>query len=332
MIARTKPTNGPRILVTGAAGFIGSHTTDQLLGLGCRVMGVDDLSTGHLMNLRSATANSNFRFVRADITGPNVIEELCAGFRPDAIVHLAGLVSVVRAQEEPNLNYRLNLHATHLVAEAARLHGVRRAVFASSAAIYGDHPDLPLTESALPQPISLYGMAKRASEEVLMGYGASFGLETVCLRYFNVYGPRQDPKSPYSGVISIFAERFAAGNPVTIFGDGSQTRDFVAVEDIARANALAATRPGLSPMVCNVCTGRPRRLLTVLDVFRSLHPDAPAPQFAPARPGEIQHSLGNPERAADRLGFVANTELESGLRAFAQSLGTANSPQALATA
>ncbi|MCB1088711.1 MAG: NAD-dependent epimerase/dehydratase family protein, partial [Verrucomicrobiae bacterium] len=253
---------------------------------------------------------------RLDITAPGSFDRLVESLRPTAIIHLAGLVSVVRAQDDPELNFRLNLLSTHLVAEAARRHGVKRIVFASSAAIYGDHPDLPLSESILPRPISLYGMAKRASEEVLQGYGASFGIETICLRYFNVFGPRQDPKSPYSGVISIFSDRFAAGQPVTIFGDGRQTRDFISVHDIARANALAATKPGLNPAICNVCTGRPRPLVSILEVFRSVYPEAPPPQMAPARPGEIRHSFGSPDRAESLLGFRAVTELEDGLRAL----------------
>lgn len=187
--------------------------------------------------------------------------------------------------------------------------------------MYGNHPDLPLNESIMPRPISLYGMAKRASEELLLGYGASFGMETVCLRYFNVFGPRQDPKSPYSGVISIFAERFSRRETVTIYGDGRQTRDFVSVRDIAKANTLAATRPGLSPMSCNVCTGRPRHLLSILDILRSVYPDAPSPIMAPFREGEIRHSCGNPERAASALGFHASADFETGLRELVTPAG-----------
>lgn len=309
--------NRPRILVTGAAGFIGSHTVDQLLRLGCHILGVDDLSTGRLANLREASACQAFQFHRADITGPGTMDQICQTFRPTAIIHLAGLVSVVRAQEDPNLNFRLNHLATHLVAEAARKAGVRRLVFASSAAVYGDSPHLPIAENSPTHPISLYGAAKRASEEILAGYSATFGLETLCLRYFNVFGPRQDPNSPYSGVISIFAQRFGEGKPVTIFGDGSQTRDFVSVYDLARANALAATRPDLRSSICNICTGKPNQLLTLLDSFRSFYPDSPAPQFAPSRPGEILHSCGDPRRAAQELGFVAEVDLSTGLRAFA---------------
>lgn len=309
--------NSPRILVTGAAGFIGSHTVDQLLRLGCDVLGVDDLSTGHLRNLREASTHPKFRFLRADITGPEILERLCREFRPNTIIHLAGLVSVVRAQEDPDLNHRLNLHATHLVAEAARRQGVRRLVFASSAAVYGDSTALPLSEASPTRPISLYGAAKRASEEVLHGYGAAFGLETICLRYFNVFGPRQDPASPYSGVISIFANRFAQGQPVTIFGDGSQTRDFIAVYDLARANAIAATRPGLRSTTCNICTGHPTRLMAIVDSLRSFYPHSPHPEFAPAREGEILHSSGDPGRAARDLGFAAEVDIARGLRALA---------------
>jgi len=187
-----------------------------------------------------------------------------AAKKPDAIIHLAALVSVQESMTNPDLNYALNIHATHLVAEAARRHAVHRIVFASSAAIYGDTTDFPIRESTDKKPISPYGSAKLASEAILLGHGAAFGLTVRCQRYFNVFGPRQDPASPYSGVISIFDRRYRDGKGVTIYGDGQQTRDFISVHDVARANVLAATAPTVSSGVANICTGRATSLLEVI--------------------------------------------------------------------
>ncbi len=303
------------ILITGAAGFIGSHTVDRLLAAtDCGVVGIDDLSTGHLSNLKVALNHSRFRFQNGDIREPGLLGKMCALHKPMAIIHLAGLVSVSRAEKDPELNFSLNLHSTHLVAEAARNHSVRRIVFASSAACYGESDVLPLSEDQTVTPISMYGTAKLASEQVLAGYSNCFGIETVCLRYFNVYGERQDPNSPYSGVISRFADAFAARRAATLFGDGTQTRDFIAVEDIARANTIAATATRIDSGVRNVCTGQGRRLLEVLGTFQALTPGAPAARFGPARVGDIHDSCGDPLRARRDLGFSASVTLEEGLR------------------
>jgi UDP-glucose 4-epimerase len=190
---------------------------------------------------------------------------------------------------------------------------VARIVFASSAAIYGDTAQLPIRESAEKKPVSPYGAAKLASETVLFGHGATFGITVRCQRYFNVFGPRQDPASPYSGVISIFAQRFRDAQPVTIFGDGRQTRDFIAVHDVARANALAATRPGLASGAVNICTGRPTSLLELAQVFGKHYAAAPAPRHAAARSGDIVHSLGDPSAATAELGFTARIAVREGL-------------------
>ena len=236
------------ILVTGAAGFIGSHTVDQLLAAGHIVSGVDNFRTGRRENLAKARAGSGGRFTlhEADISIAGVLEKLVAASKPDAIIHLAALVSVPESIADPELNFRLNLHATHLVAEAARRHGIRRIVFASSAATYGNARELPIPESAEKFPISPYGAAKLASEAVLLGHGAAFGITVRCQRYFNVFGPRQDPASPYSGVISVFERRYREGKPVTIHGDGDQTRDFISVHDVARAIGMDRRIGGLS--------------------------------------------------------------------------------------
>lgn len=305
-----------RVLVTGAAGFIGSHTVDHLLARGFEVVAVDSFRTGRATNIRQCARHPNFVFEFADISEESVLETLCRRYRPHAVIHLAGLVSVVQAQEEPDLNYRLNIETTHTVAEAARKTGVPRLVFASSAAVYGDAPELPVKESCETRPISLYGMAKRVSEQILEGHSKTFGLETVSLRFFNVFGPRQDPKSPYSGVMSIFADCFAAGKAVKVFGDGKQTRDFISVFDVARALTSAATREGVRSEICNVCTGHPVSLLEIIDEFQALFPGSPSPQFLPAREGEILHSAGSHYKAAALLDFTAEVSLREGLNAL----------------
>jgi UDP-glucose 4-epimerase len=301
------------VLVTGAAGFIGSHTVDQLLAGGHRVVGVDNFRTGRRANLTGALASPAFAFHEADVAAPGALDALVGAVRPDAIIHLAALVSVQESMTNPDLNYTLNLHATHLVAEAARRHGVPRVVFASSAAIFGDATDLPIREETARKPISPYGAAKLASEAVLLGHAAAFGFVARCQRYFNVFGPRQDPASPYSGVISIFDRRFREGKPVTIYGDGLQNRDFISVHDVARANVIAALRPGLPSGVANICTGRATSLLDLVAIFRAHYPAAAAPTHAAPRTGDIVHSRGEPAVAAAVLDFHARVTVADGL-------------------
>ena len=301
------------ILITGAAGFIGSHTSDRLLSDGHQVVGVDNFRTGRRENLRVASASPRFSLHEADIAQPGTLDALVATARPDALIHLAALVSVQESMTDPELNYTLNVRATHLVAEAARRHRVPRVVFASSAAIYGDAAVLPIDESLEKRPISPYGAAKLASEALLLGHGAAFGFTVRCQRYFNVFGPRQDPASPYSGVISIFDRRYRDGLPVTIYGDGHQTRDFISVHDVARANALAATKPGIPSGSANVCTGRATSLLDVVRVFGRHYPALPPPRHAAPRTGDIVHSRGSPAAAARDLDFQAAVPVETGL-------------------
>ena len=301
------------ILLTGAAGFIGSHTADQLLAAGHTITGVDNFRTGRRSNLAGALGSPRFSLHELDLASPGEVAAVIARARPDAIIHLAALVSVQESMTDPALNFVLNIQATQHVAEAARLHGVRRIVFASSAAIYGNATDVPIRESSEKKPISPYGAAKLASEAILLGHGAAFGLTVRCQRYLNVFGPRQDPASPYSGVISIFERRFREEKPVTIFGDGTQTRDFISVHDVARANVIAATKPDLASGAANICTGRATSLLQVIDVFRRHYPNAVPTTHAPTRAGDILHSLGAPDVAAAELGFRAEVSVEIGL-------------------
>jgi UDP-glucose 4-epimerase len=301
------------VLVTGAAGFIGSHTTDRLLASGHTVTGVDNFRSGRRVNLTGALKSPQFALHESDVAAPGALAGLVARVKPDAIIHLAALVSVQESMTNPELNYELNVRATHLVAEAARVEGVRRIVFASSAAIYGDATELPIREGAEKKPISPYGAAKLASEAILLGHGAAFGFTVRCQRYFNVFGPRQDPASPYSGVVSVFDRRYREGQGVTIYGDGQQTRDFISVHDVARANVLAATAPEVPSGIANICTGRATSLLDIVRVFARHYPTAPTVAHGAPRTGDILHSLGAPENAATALGFRAEVYVETGL-------------------
>lgn len=303
------------VLVTGAAGFIGSHTCDRLLAAGHTVIGVDNFRSGRRENLSLAQTNSAFRFFERDVTDGMTLDRLTAETKPTAIIHLAALVSVPESIQNPDLNFRLNVQGTHAVAEAARRHGVERVVFASSAAVYGDAQEMPLSEQIEPHPISPYGAAKLASEVLLFGHAQAFGYVVRCQRYFNVFGPRQDPHSPYSGVISIFCDRLRAGQPPTIYGDGEQTRDFIFVEDVARANVLAATAPEILTGVANISTGRATSLNQLAGVLRTLIPGAPAAVHAPARAADIRHSAGAPAVAQAALHFAAQLSLRDGLAA-----------------
>lgn len=308
------------ILITGAGGFIGSHTTDTLLAAGKRVIGIDNFSTGNRKNLTDAEKSNAFTLIEGDITGPGVIQSAVAEHQPDSIIHLAALVSVPAGEEDPGKNFRLNVIATQMVAEAARQNGVKRTVFASSAAVYGNSTALPLDENGATIPISQYGAAKLMSEQLLRAYATSYGISSICFRFFNVYGPRQDPKSPYSGVVSIFAEKYISGAGAMIFGDGEQSRDFIFVKDLAKALAGAATTPSQPDGIYNLCTGRSSTLLDLVDILKEAYPDVQAPQFAEDRAGDIKHSLGNPQAAREKLAFEANTLFSEGIRALLASL------------
>ena len=244
------------ILVTGAAGFIGSHTVDALLQEGICAVGVDDLSTGSLNNLAHAQKSALFRFEKLDLTDVAHLTQLMTTIKPAAVIHLAGLVSIQESFNDPALNYSLNVHATHIICEVSRQQRVPRVVFASSAAVYGEAALLPISESSEKRPMNPYGWAKLASESLLFSHAQSHGLTALSLRYFNVYGRRQSKTSPYSGVISRFEECIEAGRPITVFGTGEQTRDFIHVSDIARANLIAATKPDLQTEALNICTGK----------------------------------------------------------------------------
>jgi UDP-glucose 4-epimerase len=303
-------------VVTGGAGFIGSHAVDQLLAAGHRVVVLDDFRTGKRANLAQHAGSDRLDVIACDVSHGifAALAPITARHGPvERIVHLAAQVSVVHSVQNPLVDMQVNYGGTLHVLEYARATGVKKVVFASSAAVYGDVATLPVGEDAPTRPVSPYGIDKLASEHALDYYAAVHGVLTTALRFFNVYGPRQDPSSPYSGVISIFTDRARAGRALTLFGDGSQTRDFIYVGDVVRA-IVAALGDGANRVVANVGTGGE---ITVLELARSvveLCGGNSAIEHLPARPGEILRSRAQVDRLRDILGVVAETSLRDGLR------------------
>lgn len=300
-------------LITGVAGFIGSHTADTLLEAGYSVTGVDNFRTGSQQNLESARKNPAFELIEGDVTDERLMSRVFEQHKPQAVLHLAGLVSVPGSFSDPALNFRLNIHSTDVLARLVVQFRCPRIVFASSAAVYGDAQKLPCQEGDVVDVRSPYAMAKLVSETILSGYAASFDLTAISLRYFNVYGPRQAPTSDYSGVISIFAQCFIKGEAVTIFGDGLQTRDFIAVSDVAVANMTALTHEHMPSGVFNVCTGRSMPVNDIVSIFQKRYPDSCEAEYVAARTGDIRHSCGDPAELNRLAGFSAQTGFESGL-------------------
>lgn len=317
----------PLVAVTGGAGFIGSHTVDCLIARGCRVVVIDDFSTGKRSNLAQWSNRDRYSFagtepaleiVHCDVSHGlfPALAELTARHGPiERIVHLAAQVSVVYSIANPLADERVNYGGTLAVLEYARTMGVKKVVFASSAAVYGDTPVLPVDEDTLTRPVSPYGIHKRASELALFYYSTVHDIETTAFRFFNVYGPRQDPSSPYSGVISIFADRARAGRDLTIFGDGNQTRDFVYVGDVARLVSTAVFHAAGNGTVVNVGTGQENSVRSLAEHVVATCSSRSQIRHAPARAGEIVRSVAAVDRARTLFDFSANVELAAGLRA-----------------
>ncbi len=297
-----------RALVTGGAGFIGSHIGARLCAAGIDVVAFDDLSTGKRENLAGIDA----RLVVGDVRDRAALGAAMAGC--DLVFHEAAVVSVPKSVEDPQLSHDVNIQGTLNVLLEARARGVKRVVFAGSAAIYGEEPTLPKHEGMLPAPISPYGVEKITGELYLKAWPKLYGVETVTLRYFNVFGPRQDPSSPYSGVISIFVQRALSGAPITVFGDGLQTRDFVFVGDVAEANYLAGTVPGVSGATFNVARGEQTTLVELLAMLGRIVGRDLSPTFAEARGGDIRYSIADVGAARAALGWTAQVGVEDGLR------------------
>jgi UDP-glucose 4-epimerase len=298
-----------RALVTGGAGFIGSHLVARLLEGGHSVRVLDDLSTGKRDNLADVAAD--VELIVGDVRNSALVDEVATGC--EVIFHQAAIVSVPASVEDPQKSHDVNIQGTLNVLLAARKRNVRRVVFACSAAIYGEDPTLPKREAMQASPISPYGIEKMTGEHYVLAWPRLYGVEGVSLRYFNVFGPRQDPRSPYSGVISIFADRALAGREVTIYGDGQQTRDFVFVEDVVQANLLAATKPLASGRAYNIARGERTTLLELHALVAKLAGNDVPPIHAPQRSGDIRHSFADISQARDELGYAPNVTVEAGL-------------------
>ena len=303
-----------RALVTGGAGFIGSHIAERLVSQGHSVRVVDNLSSGKRENL--AGFASDVELVEVDIRDPARMDAALVGC--EVVFHQAAIVSVPYSVEHPQETHDTNIQGTLNVLAAARKAGVRRVVFASSAAIYGDDPELPKTEAMLPNPIAPYGVEKLTSEYYLRVYSRLYGVETVALRYFNVFGPRQDPKSAYSGVISIFVDKVLAGQVPTIFGDGTACRDFVFVANVVDVNLEAATREGVSGRAFNIACGARTTLNRLLEILgRIAHREVRAKYEGP-RAGDILESVADIGLARAMLGYEPRVGVEEGLRALVE--------------
>jgi len=298
-------------LVTGGCGFIGSHLVDDLLARGDKVRVLDDLSTGRRSNL-----GAGVEVMVGDVADAQAVVRAMAGV--DGCFHLAAVASVQRGNEDWLGTHRVNLTGTITVFDAARTcnpRGPVPVVYASSAAVYGDNPDVPLAETAATAPLSAYGADKLGCE--LHGRVAwqVHKVPSTGFRFFNVYGPRQDPKSPYSGVIAIFADRVAENREITVNGDGGQVRDFVYVADVVRHLVAAMDGKPDGSRVYNVCTGRPTTVLELARIISELGGARPRIIHGPARIGDIRTSLGDPRLAAQSFGFTARTPVTEGLRA-----------------
>jgi UDP-glucose 4-epimerase len=298
-----------KILVTGGCGFIGSHLVEALVNKGYRVRILDDLSTGKQENL-SAIADNDLEVIIGDVADRATVENAVRGC--EYIFHQAAIASVPKSINDPIGTSKINYSGTLNVLESARKQGVRRIVFAGSAAVYGDEPTLPKTESMPTHPITPYGVDKLASE--LMGhfYGRNLGVEFVCLRYFNVFGLRQDPSSPYSGVISIFCDRICQGIPPVIYGDGLQSRDFIHVSDVVAANLLVMEHPKAKGRTFNVGRGTATSLLEIAHILNDLTGKNLQPIHKEPRPGDIRHSLAE-NTALKALGWLPTKSIRAGL-------------------
>ncbi len=296
-------------LVTGGAGFIGSHLVEALLAKGHEVVVLDDLSTGKESNIPEGVA-----LIRGSVANP---ADIAWGLRgAHGIFHLAAIASVQACEDDRETSRAVNEQGTRHIMEAAAEQKIP-VVYASSAAVYGDNPNLPLKEWEAPQPMSAYGLDKLSGESAARLLATQQGLRSVGIRPFNVYGPRQDPSSPYSGVISIFTRRLRENRAITLFGDGGQTRDFIYVTDLVRhlSAGMEALESGqVRQVVLNGCTGKTVTIRELAEKLMQVSGNAVPLEFAPARQSDIRHSQGDNELACETLGVQAQTLLEEGLR------------------
>ena len=299
------------VLVTGGAGFIGSHIATVLADSGARVRIIDNLATGHRENIKQI--EDRIDFIEADLNDEVALHRALEDV--EIIFHQAAIPSVPRSVENPRETHRACVDATFALLLAARDRGVRRIVYAASSSAYGDQPTLPKVEDMRPEPLSPYAVAKLVGEQYCQVFTRTYGLETVCLRYFNVFGPRQDPSSPYSGVISRFTSALLGGERPVIFGDGKQSRDFTFVANAIDANLRAAEAPNVAGEMINVANGERTTLNELLEVMKKLTgKDDVQAEYREARTGDVRHSLADITRARELLGYEPRIGLEEGLR------------------
>ena len=298
------------ILITGGAGFIGSHLSDALLANGYAVRVLDDLSTGKRSNLQ--LQHPKLQLIEGDVADAALVAQAAAGCQ--AVVHLAAVASVQASVEDPVKTHQSNFIGTLNVCEAMRLAGIRRVLFASSAAVYGNNGEgESISEETPKAPLTPYAVDKLASEHYLDFYRRQHGLEPVVFRFFNIFGPRQDPSSPYSGVISIFSERALSGQPITVFGDGEQTRDFVYVGDLVSVMLQALTLDQVEEGAVNVGLNQATSLNQLLAALKEVVGSLPAISHGPARSGDIRHSRADNTRLLQRFRFPEPTPMADGL-------------------
>lgn len=306
-------------LVTGAAGFIGSHLVETLLGLGQRVIGIDDLSTGKRENIEmAAKGHPLFTFHEGDVCDRGLVDVAIAGV--DVVLHQAALGSVPRSLKNPMATHKANVDGFVTVLDAAREAQVKKFVYASSSSVYGDHPDLPKKEETIGQPLSPYAATKRINEVYAAVFQHSYGLDCTGLRYFNVFGPRQDKDGAYAAVIPVWVGRLLRGDACVINGDGETSRDFCYVDNAVQANLLAAVQPSTTHEVFNVACGARTDLAGLFTLIRDglvrrHHPELAAvkPTLAAFRPGDVRHSLANIDKAARVLGYEPSHTVAQGI-------------------
>jgi UDP-glucose 4-epimerase len=300
-----------RFLVTGVAGFIGSAIARALLDRGDKLRGLDDFSTGKWENLAGLKSDLDLR--EASLLDPAELAAACEGV--ECIFHEAALPSVPKSVADPQHTNAVNVDGTLNLLVAARDAGVKRVVYAASSSAYGDSQVLPKREDMVPRPISPYAVQKLAGEHYMNVFSSVYGLETVSLRYFNIFGPRQDANSQYSAVLAKFITQMLQGRSPTIFGDGEQSRDFTYVENAVKANLLAAQAPAseVSGKVFNIATGKRYSLNQTCQILQGIIGFAGVPVYAPARPGDVKHSLADIGLAQKHLGYAADESFEDGL-------------------
>lgn len=300
-----------RILVTGGAGFIGSHIVDHFLARDIEVTALDNLSGGALENIKQHIGKKNFRFIKGDIRDSRLVKNLTKDV--DAVIHQAALVSVPDSLKNPYLTNDVNVNGTLNLLKASVNSNVSRFLYASSCAIYGNVEALPIKEECLPNPTSPYGASKLAAENYVRVFYENFDLETVCLRYFNVYGSRQ-AYNQYSGVITLFLNYLEKNRPLTIFGDGNQTRDFVHVQDIAEANILATKTDGIAGEAFNIASGKPTTINQLANMLLELTGKTENKiRYSKPRKGDIKHSFADISKAKNKLGYKPKISLKDGL-------------------